>query len=672
MGFGAEWLSSFLFEIHLITVLLTVVALLFVSPRLKPLLAFVGLAIGAALTTAIAIAGLSHGVEFTLYGGQFLGNIPIRIDALSAWFILVVNFTSVTGLIYGIGYLKAYNPTRTIQALHYAMFVLFHASMIWVCSVQHSIAFLVSWEIMGLSSLFLIMFDHTDTKVIKAGINYMVQMHLSVVLLTVAFIWVYFKIGTFDFVGIGEFFKTNVNIWLFLLFFVGFGIKAGFIGLHTWLPYAHPAAPSHVSGVMSGVIVKMGIFGIFRIAYFLTSDFLLLGEVVLTLSLLTGLFGIVNAAVHRDFKRMLAYCTIENIGLVGIGIGLGLMGLGMHNPVLYYLGFGGALLHVLNHSLFKSLLFYSAGSVYRQTHTRNMEKLGGLLRKMPHTAFLFLIGALAIGGLPPFNGFISEFLLYSGMFEGFHSTDVAISTLMVLSAAVLSVIGGVSILTFTKSFGTIFLGTPRQELKSEPTEVSKLMLLPQYATVAAMMAVAIFPGYFIRIAGSALCWQHFSSIELNTLSISGYESVLSHISLWSLIFIAMVGAVYTIRLWFSRTGVETTVEPTWGCGYTAPSPRLQYTGKSFSKSLGKLLNFILIEKKSYSELTVEEVFPQERKYSSYYHDFFEFRIIDPLVKGINRFIGLFLFVQNGRVQAYVVYGIVFIVVALLFSLVGVW
>ena len=191
---------------------------------------------------------------------------------------------------------------------------------------------------------------------------------------------------------------------------------------------------------------------------------------------------------------------------------------------------------------------------------------------------------------------------------------------MILSAAALSVIGGVSILTFTKTFGTIFLGTPRQELKSEPTEVSKLMLLPQYATVAAMMAVAIFPGYFIGLAGIVLRGQYFSTEELASSSISGYASVLSQISFWSLIFIAMVGVVYAIRLWFSRRGVEYTIEPTWGCGYTAPSSRIQYTGKSFSKSLGKLLNFIIIEKKSYSELTKEEVFPQQRKYATYYHD----------------------------------------------------
>ena len=171
--------------------------------------------------------------------------------------------------------------------------------------------------------------------------------------------------------------------------------------MHTWLPHAHPAAPSHISGVMSGVIVKMGIYGIFRMITYLKADFLVLGNIILTLSILTGFFGIMNAAVHRDFKKMLAYCTIENIGIIGVGTGIGLIGIEKGQSMLIFFGFGGALLHVLNHSLFKSLLFYSAGSVYSQTHTRDMDKLGGLIRKMPQTAFLFLIGSIAIGGIPP-------------------------------------------------------------------------------------------------------------------------------------------------------------------------------------------------------------------------------------------------------------------------------
>ena len=427
-------------------------------------------------------------------GGTFFGDIPLRIDALSAWFILIINFTSVTGVLYGAGYLKSQDVKSPVVSLHWILYLIFQSSMLLVSMVQNSVAFIVAWEVMSLSSLLLVLFDYTNPKVLKAGINYLVQMHLSVALITVAFIWVYFKTGTFDFKGISSIFSSNGNIWLFLIFFTGFGIKARFLSMHTWLPQAHPAAPSHISGVMSGVIVKMGIYGIFRMITYLKSDYLILGEIILTLSLLTGLFGIMNAAVHRDFKKMLAYCTIENIGIIGVGTGLGLIGIAKGQGLLIFLGFGGALLHVLNHSLFKSLLFFSAGSVYSKTHTRDMDKLGGLIKPMPKTGMLFLIGAIAIGGIPPLNGFISEFLIYCGILSGINSAGISQITLMIITFAGMSLIGGISILTFTKTFGTIFLGTPRQKLIHEPVEVSSLMLIPQYLIVVVMMSVAFFSG----------------------------------------------------------------------------------------------------------------------------------------------------------------------------------
>jgi len=518
--------------------------------------------------------------------------------------------------------------------------------------------------------MFLVLFEHTNPKVLKAGINYMVQMHLSVVFLTVAFIWVYFVTGTFDFKGIESFFGTNVNIWLFLLFFIGFGLKAGFIGLHTWLPQAHPAAPSHVSGIMSGVIVKMGIYGIFRIITFLKADFTVLGEIVLTVSVLTGLFGIMNAAVHRDYKKMLAYCTIENIGIIGIGIGLGLLGIGRNNNLLIFLGFGGALLHVLNHSLFKSLLFYSAGSVYQQTHTRDMEKLGGLAKRMPQTAVIFLIGAIAIGGIPPFNGFISEFIIYCGLLNGIQSTNIAQTTLIILSLAGMSIIGGISILTFTKTFGTLFLGTPRQPLKHEPTEVSRIMLVPQYIVIILMLFVAFVPGFFLNLIAQVLS-NVLPFLQPGYTDFFRYLAVMQNISFSSIILIVVIGAIYLIRKALSSKK-ETIYDSTWGCGYIAPTPRIQYTGKSYSKSLGKLFHFILIEKKDYKELQPKEIFPENRKYQSFYLDFFEQKIINPIIKQLLIIIDLFKFVQNGKVQRYVLYGIIFILIVFLGTILKIW
>ena len=657
-----------LINLSWIIAFLAVIVLLFVPVKMKAYAASCAVVLNAIATSWLAIVVLAgQTVSFTFYGGSIMGDIIIRIDELSAWFILIINFTCITGVFYGTGYLKTYdNPSKKLT-MHWILYILFQLSMVWVCMIQHGLVFLIAWEVMSLSSMMLVIFDANNPKTLKAGINYLVQMHISVVFLTLGFVWLYFQTGSFSFDTFTTYFGMNNNIWLFLVFFAGFGLKAGFIPFHSWLPHAHPAAPSHISGVMSGVIVKLGIYGIFRVASYLKSDYLVLGEIVIILSVLTGLYGIINAAVHRDFKKMLAYCTIENIGIIGIGIGIGLIGLGNNVPVLYYLGFGGALLHVLNHSLFKSLLFYSAGSVYQQTHTRDMEKLGGLIKSMPRTAVIFLIGSIAIGGIPPFNGFISEFLIYSGLIEGLKLQSMDQIIIMVLSFAGLSVIGGLSILTFTKTFGTIFLGNQRQPLAHKPHEVSSIMLVPQYIIIVLMLSVSLFPQIYLGVIGNILTGFTKNTVVPMPLEFTGYISIMRDISLYSLLFIAITGTFWGIRVFIMRGRPQIT-GPTWGCGYTAPTSKIQYTAKSFSKSLSKMFNFIVIERKQYEELKKGEIFPKNKKYVSHYHDFFEFRFIHVVTNQLIYAANYFKFIQNGRIQSYVLYGIVFILAIFLLTI----
>jgi formate hydrogenlyase subunit 3/multisubunit Na+/H+ antiporter MnhD subunit len=641
-----------------IVTLLAIFVLFLVPSKFKAYTAAFAVLINSLVTSLLAFPALSgQTVELSVFAGTFLGDIAIRIDGLSAWFILIINFTSITGVFYGIGYMKAYSNPAPKLTLHWSLFILFHLSMVWVCMLQNSFAFLLAWEVMSLTSMLLVIFDHNNAQTLKAGINYLVQMHISVAFLTIGFIWVYSSTGSFSFEAIRSFFQSSNNIWLFLVFFVGFGLKAGFIPLHSWLPHAHPAAPSHISGVMSGVIVKLGIYGIFRMITFLNSDFTLLGEIILSLSLLTGIYGILNASVHRDFKRMLAYCTIENIGIIGIGIGIGLIGIGNGSAVMYFLGFGGALLHVLNHSLFKSLLFYSAGSVYQQCHTRNMEHLGGLIKSMPRTAAIFLAGAIAIGGLPPFNGFVSEFIIYIGLIEGVHTDSLSQILLFVLSLAGLSVIGGLSVLTFTKTFGTIFLGQPRTDLHHKPQEVPQIMLMPQYIIIVIMLSVAFIPQFYLGIIGNSLMAMSPLHGDMNV--IAGYAGTISSVSLYSFLLIGVATAIWLLRTFVMNKRTQ-HIDSTWGCGYAAPTSRIQYTGKSFSKPLGKIFNFLLIEKKYFNELKTGEIFPEKRSYVSHYHDFFERNLIDPVISRLNYSANYFSFIQNGRVQSYVLYGIVFI------------
>jgi len=651
----------FLIGLTLFVLVAGIVGLMVTPHRYKPLVALSTILINSVLTVLPAISAiLSSPISDTYHLAGIFGDFAIKIDALSAWFILIINLTVINGSLYGIGYLKSYTDLKTNLSIHWIFLAIFHASMLWVCMIEHGLAFIVAWEIMSLSSLVLVIFEYQKKDTLKAGVNYMIQMHISVALLTLGFIWLYMKTGSFNFASIATFLSNNGSIWMAVLLMVGFAIKAGFIPFHSWLPHAHPAAPSHVSGIMSGVIVKLGIYGIIRVISNLQGHYTLIGEVILILSVITAIYGIANAAAKYDYKRMLAYCTIENIGIIGIGIGVGLLGIGTNNIALTILGFSGALLHTLNHSLFKSMLFFSAGSIYQQTHTRNMERLGGLIKYMPQTAIFFLIGALAIGGLPPFNGFVSEFIIYSGMVKGMSTASLSQLILLILSIAGLAIVGGMSLHTFTKTFGVIFSGTTRSEFEHRPHEVSAIMRLPQIIIILVMLSVAIFPWFYfnatIKIISSVF---PMVSQGLITMEIP-MESTIKGLGLVSAIFIGILGSIFALR-WLLASKNPAKVDDTWGCAYVGSTQKMQYTGLSFSRSFADLFSFVLIEKKNYKKIEKTNIFPLKRTFSSYYFDLFEHYVIEPLTKILRFITKQFQFIQNGMIQAYVLYGILFII-----------
>jgi len=362
---------------------------------------------------------------------------------------------------------------------------------------------------------------------------------------------------------------------------------------------------------------------------------------------------------------MLAYCSIENIGIIGIGLGLGMVGLGNENALLAFLGFSGALIHTVNHSLFKSLLFFSAGNVYQQTHTRNMEKLGGLLKKMPVTGSFFLLGSLAIGGLPPFNGFVSEYLIYLGLFNGMSNfTGNAQVILLIGTMASLAVVGGISMLAFTKTFGVIFLGNPRQMLHEEPKEVSFLMNLPLYFIVAAMFSIAFFPQFYLNLSFSVISGMFPRFFSSEFIAVHGIAKNISLIGLISFIFVLLAVAVFGLRYFATRKQARESYE-TWGCGYVAPVQKAQYTGRSFVRSFSELFGFLVKNQKRSIEIKTMKFYPIKGRFSSYYFDIFEKTLIEPMLRGMRSFLNLFQFIQNGRMQSYVLYGLFFILSILL-------
>jgi len=572
----------------------------------------------------------------------------------------------LTGILYAKGYLKPYLPGKSKKALalHYFNFVWLHISMLLVCMLRDGLSFLIVWELMSFTSFFLVIFESEKASTIKYGIQYLIQMHIGFAFLLVAFLISGMITGEpVGFESLEKYFSEQAVFPLFLLFFVGFGIKAGFIPFHTWLPHAHPAAPSHVSGIMSGVMIKMGIYGIIRVLTFIHTDLLAIGIFLLIISFISGVIGVILAIVQHDIKKLLAYHSIENIGIIGLGIGVGVIGMATENFTLATLGLAGGFLHILNHSLFKSLLFYTAGNIYRQTHTRNIEMLGGLIKKMPKTAFFFLLGSVAISGLPPFNGFISEFLIYLGMFKELHTGDLMLSLLLLGGIVGLVLIGGLAIYCFTKVFSVVFLGNPRSNQTEKAKEVEGSMFISKYIIGFFIVFIGLLPVLILKpLAGVVSVFvTDVSALTAIAPSLQGITISLS-------IFILVIAALWLVRKWVTKTKpIETG--PTWGCGYTGANPAVhQYTATSYADYIGNLAKYITGTRKHFKPIEKDEIFPAPRKFETHSSDVFEDYLVSKPSGKLLKFLDRIAVFQTGNIQHYLLYAIVFMILILVLTI----
>ena len=604
--------------------------------------------------------------DFIFYGTPVTGDIAVRIDALSGWFILLINFTLVTGALYGLQYMKSYRKQSSNITIHCIAYLLTQSMLTIICVVQNALVFLFAWETMALSVAMLILFEHYKPDTIKAGINYIIQSHLCIVFLSLGFIWVASRTNSYDFNAISNFSSTLssfASMALFLCFFIGFAFKAGFVPFHTWLPYAHPAAPSHISGVMSGVVIKIGIYGILRMILLIKTDYTLLGFIILFISIVSGVYGVMHAILQHNLKKLLAYHSIENIGIIGIGIGLGTIGIGTNNLLLTTLGFAGGMLHVLNHSLFKSLLFYGAGNVYQATHTMNIEHLGGIVKRMPHTSILFLVAALAICGLPPLNGFVSEFLIYSGLFNGLKTGNMVSMLSLLISVFGLVIIGGLALLCFTKAFGAVFLGNSRHHFPHPPTESSAGKLIPMYMVMGLILAIGLCPNFFLGMLSEPLKLftdkLSLSAEAAYTVTNTGYTMM--YIGWCSTGLIVLTGIIFFIRKKITAQK-SVAITPTWSCGYVGNTAKMQYSASSFVRTYRKLAEPLLSIYKKKKE--IKGIFPRDGWRETHPYDIVEEWLIDIPLKQIKYFLGKFRFLQNGMIQMYTLYGIVFIILVL--------
>ena len=380
----------------------------------------------------------------------------------------------------------------------------------------------------------------------------------------------------------------------FILALIGFGTKAGIMPFHVWLPVAHPAAPSPVSAIMSGVMIKTGIYGLVRTLTFLGMPPLWWGYLLLAIGIVSGVLGVLFALAQHDLKRLLAYHSVENIGIIIIGLGVGMIGWSSGMPVVAALGFAGALLHVINHALFKGLLFLGAGSVFHSTHNLEIDHLGGLIKKMPYTGLFFLIGAVAISGLPPLNGFVSEFIIYIASFSGAMSMSPYSSLALIGAIAGLALIGGLAAACFTKAFGIVFLGEPRSKDAENAHESSTWMTIPMMILAAACIAIGLLGAAVIQVIspviGVVLGNPHTGEIRIAA-------NYLLYVTAGSTVFIVCLVAIAGLRsILISRHSVGKSV--TWDCGYAAPTARMQYTASSFAQPIIDLFQFFLRTKKN--------------------------------------------------------------------------
>jgi hydrogenase-4 component B len=627
-------------------------------------LMLLGSAAGLAGTAWVLIQPMPVALEIA--GVLSLGRFSVAVDALSAIFLLPVFVVPALGACYGLGYWRQTAHPANGRKLSVA-YGLLAGAMALVVIARDGVVFLTAWEIMALAAFFAATADDRDPAVRQAGWVYLIATHIGTLCLVAMFALWQRATGEFAWGPLtsGAIFHPALPTAIFLLALIGFGFKAGLMPLHVWLPGAHAKAPSHVSAVLSGVMLKMGVYGIVRATGWLPAPPTWWGGLLLGVGAATAVFGIAFAMAQRDLKRLLAYSSIENIGIIAMGVGLALGGRSLGRPELILLGLGGALLHVWNHSLFKSLLFLNAGAIIHATGTRDIEDLGGLAKRMPRTAGLFLLGATAICALPPLNGFVSEWLIYIGLFRTTTSGAAGPAWPMAgLGVVALAMAGALAAGCFCRAFGVIFLGTARSNATATAHDPGAPLLGPM-----AMLATGCLMLGFLPALGAPLL-ERAVGVWAGTPAGAGHSlEDLAPMPWISLLAVALAGLTLATG-WLLRRRwrqVPCAAAETWGCGYARPTARIQYTGSSFGQTLVDLFAWVLWPITRNPRITAP--FPRPRGFSIVVPETVLDRLVRPVFSLTARGLQWLRFLQQGRIQIYVVY---FLAAVLTLLLLGRW
>lgn len=627
--------------------------------------AVLGSLLGIILGGSVLVFGNVFSYSLTLPNALF--SLSFKLDFISAFFVFVISLIAFLCSIFAFGYVKHFYGKYNIGALNF-FYNLFILGMILVATAHNSLLFLIVWEIMSLASYFLVIYERKEEDNLKAGSLYFIMTHIGTAFIALAFLLLYKVTGSFEFAAIKEgiahispFMKNAI----FLSALVGFGIKAGIIPLHIWLPSAHPAAPSHVSALMSGVMIKTGIYMFIRMFFdILPNAPLWWGIVILMIGAVSSLLGVLYALSEHDIKRLLAYHSIENIGIILLGMGSALVFLSFGMKGFAALGLMAAFFHTLNHATFKALLFLGAGSVVSSMHTRNIEEYGGLIRYMPQTAFFFLVGSMAISALPPFNGFFSEWMTFQSLFQGITALSFGSQLAFIFAAGSLAFTGGLAAACFVKAFGATFLARPRSEEVKHAKEASVYAKIGMAGLALLTIVFGVFSGFVssillkvvdsIAVFGKAASVVSFENQAVNVNNFA-YVSLLNVF----LVLIAVTAFIFAVVYYFTKNQkVKTGI--TWDCGTTL-TPRMEITATGFSRSIITIFKGIL---KPTRQTEVEyhdadmRYFP---KFSSIHletPDLYREKIYGPFQKIVAKISDIVKKIQNGNVNAYILYIII--------------
>lgn len=626
------------------------------------------LAVGA---IALAVYAFMVGeVKLFSFRTAIFGYEYFAVDRLSALFLVIIAIASVATVIYSRGYLAGYfgRYSSAHFSLHYTALVALVASMMCVVLASGGFSFLFSWELMTIASFILILFEANRQETRRAALNYLVMMHIGFMFLVAGFVMLFNATHSSSFDAIEYYFKLGNPLPLFVVLFIGFGMKAGLFPMHIWLPEAHPAAPSHVSAIMSGVMIKTGIYGVVRLMQAIDANTELLytiGLIVLLSGIVTGLWGVIFAAMQNDVKRLLAYSSIENIGVILIGLGIAAVGHAAGSDLIGMCGMCGALLHTVNHSLFKTMLFFGAGNIYSKMHTTTMNRMGGIAKHMPLTAALMAFAVAAICALPPLNGFVSELFIYIGMFNGISDGHEVLYSVAGIIA--LSLIGGIVVLAFTKLYGVVFLGSPRSHEVAETQEVDGCRIGAMAIPAAFILFIGLFPQYAIlpiaRVAEAVTASD-------NTMVIDHMMPTLQTMSLISWILIAVIVALFLLKRRAQRSRTITE-GPTWGCGFTALNTKMQYTGESFSEGLENIGKPFMKDTVDGRTIDKNEIFPTRHSYDIRHKDKVDSLLGRWWMALMHRINEYTMRLRTGRVNSYITFALAFLVTVLVLTLLGI-